>query len=106
MRRPPPRYAPKIPHQQNTFGILGQTKLVDNSVDTVANQVAALTYQSQVTASTTANATQHAEQQFVHLASQQNMMHENMHQIIAQVNALSFSQSDAGRGRVAGNNFE
>jgi hypothetical protein len=59
-----------------------------------------------VTASTVANATQRAEQQFAHLASQQNMMHENMHQIIAHVNALSFNQSDAGHGRIAGNNFE
>ncbi len=65
-----------------------------------------MTYQSQVTASTTANASQHAEQQFAHLASQQNMMHENMHQIIAQMNALIFSQSNAGCGRVVGNNFE
>ncbi len=34
------------------------------------------------------------------------MMHKNMHQIIAQVNAHSFSQSNAGRGRVVGNNVE
>jgi hypothetical protein len=68
--------------------------------------VAALTYQSQMTASSTANARQRAKQQFAHLASQQNMMHKNMHQIIAQVNALSFNQSDAGCGHVAGTNFE
>jgi hypothetical protein len=59
-----------------------------------------------MTPSTAANASQRAEQQFAHLISQQNLMHENMHQIIAQVNALSFNQSDARRGRVAGNNFE
>jgi hypothetical protein len=93
-------------HQQNTFGILGQNKLDDNSVETVATQVAALTYQSQMTTSTTTNASQRAEQQFAHLASQQNMMHKNMHQIIAQVNALSFNQSNAGCGHVAGTNFE
>jgi hypothetical protein len=29
-------------------------------------------------------------------------MHENMHQIIAQVNTLSFNQSNAGRGRFGG----
>jgi hypothetical protein len=39
-------YASAMPHQQNAFRILGQTKL-DN--------VAALTYQSQMTASTAAN---------------------------------------------------
>jgi hypothetical protein len=44
---------------------------------------------------------QWAEQQFAHLAPQQNRMHENMHQTITQVNALSFNQSDAGRGRLA-----
>ncbi len=78
----------------------------DESVDTVATQVPALTYQSQMTPSTAANASQHAEQQFAHLASRQNMMHKNMHQIIAQVNALSFNQSNVGRGRVADNNFK
>ncbi len=99
-------YAPAMPHQQNAFGILGQTESDDNSVDTVATQVVALTYQSQMTATTAANSSQCAEQQFAHLASQQNMMYKNMHQIIAQVNALSFTQSDAGCGRFAGNNFE
>jgi hypothetical protein len=53
-----------------------------------------------------ANANQRTEQQFALLAPQQNMMHKNMHQIIAQVNALSFNQSDARCGSVAGNNFE
>jgi hypothetical protein len=59
-----------------------------------------------MTASSTANASQCVEQQFAHLTSQQKMMHKNMHQIIAQVNALSFNQSNAGCGRVASNNFE
>jgi hypothetical protein len=99
-------YAPTMPHQQNTFGILGQNESDNNSAETVATQVAALTYQSQMTASSMANASQCAEQQFAHLASQQNMMHKNMHQIIAQVNALSFNQSNAGHGRIAGNNFK
>jgi hypothetical protein len=44
--------------------------------------VAALTYQSQLTASTAANLIERAEQQFAHLASQQNFVHENMHQVI------------------------
>jgi hypothetical protein len=95
-----------MPHQQNAFGMLGQNNLDDDSVETVATQVAALTYQSQMTVSTMAYASQHAEQQFAHLASQQNMMHENMHQIIAQVNALSFNQSNARRGRIVGTNFK
>ncbi len=36
-------YAPAMPHQQNAFGILGQNKSDNNSVETVATQVAALT---------------------------------------------------------------
>jgi hypothetical protein len=99
-------YTPAMPHQQNTFRILGQNESDDNLVETVATQVAALTYQSQITASSMANASQCAGQQFAHLASQQNLMHKNMHQIIAQVNALSLNQSNVGRGRVAGTNFE
>jgi hypothetical protein len=75
--------------------------LDNKTTDTVATQVAALTYQSQLTASTAANLIQRtAEQQFGHLATQKNLMHENMHQIIAQINALSFNQSNAGQGRL------
>jgi hypothetical protein len=59
-----------------------------------------------MTTSTAANAGQHAEQQFAHLASHQNMMHEIMHHIIAQMNVLSFNQSNIEPGHVVGNNFE
>jgi hypothetical protein len=95
-------YAPAMLHQQNTFGMLGQTMVNsdDQSADTVATQVTALTCQSQLTASTVADSIQRAEQQFTHLALQKNLMHENMHQIIAQVNALSFNQSNSGWGRL------
>jgi hypothetical protein len=65
-------YAPALPHQQNAFGMLGPT-CVDpdkESIDTVTTQVAALTYQSQLTTLTAASLSQHAEQQFTHLASQ------------------------------------
>jgi hypothetical protein len=81
-------YVPLLPHQQNAFGMLGAT-CVDSdkkSNNTVAMQVAALTYQSQssaLTALTAANSSQHVEQQFAHLASQESLMHENMHQVIA-----------------------
>jgi hypothetical protein len=95
-------YAPAMPHQKNAFGILGETMANsdDEYADTVATQVAALTYQSELTALMAANSLQQAEQQLVHLASQKNLMHENMHQITAQVNA-SFNQRDAGRRRLA-----
>ncbi len=99
-------YASAMPHQQNAFGILRETTAnSDNeSADTDATQVAASTYQSQLTASTVVNLIQGAEQQFAHLASQQNLMHKNMHQIIAQVNTLSFNQSNAGQERLGSYN--
>jgi hypothetical protein len=70
----------------------------NDSVETVATQVAALTYQSQLTALTAADNSQCQELQLAHLASQQNMMHENMHQLIAGLNAVAFNMSDEGRG--------
>jgi hypothetical protein len=88
-------YAPTLPYQ-NAFGALEAKDSNDEPNNTVTTQVAALTYQSQCTASTVAISSQQAEQQFAHLASQQNLMHKNMHQIIAQVDALSFNQSDVG----------
>jgi hypothetical protein len=96
-------YALAMPYQQNALGILGKTMadLDDKSVDTVATQVAALRYQSQLTTLMAATLLQWAAQQFVHLASQQNLMHENMPQTILQVNTLSFDQKNAGRGRLA-----
>jgi hypothetical protein len=60
-------------------------------------------YQSQLTALTAANLSQQVEQQFAHLTSQQNLMHKNMHQIIVQVNALSFNHSNVRHGRFTGN---
>jgi hypothetical protein len=53
-------YTPAMPHQQNAFGILGQTSVESNnkSADTVATHVAALTDQSQLTASKAANSIQ------------------------------------------------
>jgi hypothetical protein len=60
--------------------------------------LAALTYQSQLTANTAANTSVYQEQQLAHLAAQQNMMHKNKHQLIAGLNAVTFNQSDEGRG--------
>jgi hypothetical protein len=62
-------HAPAMPHQQNAYGILGQTTVdSDNgSADTVFTQVVALTYHSQLTTSTAANLIQRAEQQFAML---------------------------------------
>ena len=55
-------YAPALPHQQNAFGVLANyADSDDDSVETVATQVAALTYQSQLTALTAANSSHHQE---------------------------------------------
>jgi hypothetical protein len=62
-------YAPTMPHQQNALGILGQNGSDINSFETLATQVVALTYQSQMTASSIASTNQRAEQQIAHLAS-------------------------------------
>jgi hypothetical protein len=92
-------YALALPHQQNPFGALANSADTDdNSVETVATQVAALMYQSLLPALTAANNSQRQEVQLAHLASQQNMMLENMHQLIAGLNAVNFNISDKGRG--------
>jgi hypothetical protein len=93
-------YAPAQLFGQNAFGTLAttndsDTEFVDGSV---ATQMAALTYQSQLTANMAANTTIRQEQQLAHLVAQQEMMHQNMHQLIARMNAVTFNQSDEGRG--------
>jgi hypothetical protein len=72
-------YASVMLHQQNAFGNLGKMKANsdDKSTDMVATQVVALTYQSQVTTSMAATSLQRAEQQFMHLASQQKHASDN-----------------------------
>jgi hypothetical protein len=54
------RYAPAQPYQQNVFSILGKVQSNDEEsiANTVATQVAALTYQSQLMQSTAANTSQ------------------------------------------------
>jgi hypothetical protein len=92
-------YAPALPHQQKAFGALASdANTNDDSVETVATQVVALTYQSQLTALMAAINSQCQEQQLAHLASQQNMMHENMHQLIAGFNVVVFNVSNKGHG--------
>ncbi len=53
-----PGYNPTHLYQQNAFGILGKDN-DDNEANTVATQVAALAYQSQLMQSTAANTSQH-----------------------------------------------
>jgi hypothetical protein len=55
-------YAPTLPFQQNVFVALANNDSDDNSATTVATQMAALTYQSQITATMAANSSQQMDQ--------------------------------------------
>jgi hypothetical protein len=55
-------YAPALPFQQNAFRALAGKDSDKDSADTVATQMAALTYQSQLTATTAANSSQQMDQ--------------------------------------------
>jgi hypothetical protein len=91
--------APAMPFQQNAFGILEDNNSNDESIAArVAMQVAALTHQSQLTSSTIANTSQRHDQQMAHIASQQDLMHQNIHQIIVALNAVTFNASNEGHG--------
>ena len=91
-------YAPALPYQQNAFGALVENEDDKDSTETVATQMAALTYQSQLTATTAANSSKQMNQYIQSLANQQDLLHQNQHQMMEQMAALSFNQSDAGRG--------
>jgi hypothetical protein len=93
-------YAPAQPYLQNAFGILSKAES-DNEesiANTVATQVAALTYQSQCTQSTAANTSQCHDMQLAQLAANQEAHLATMHQLIDSLNAVVFNISDAGRG--------
>jgi hypothetical protein len=71
-------YAPALPFQhQNAFGALAANDLGDDSAETVATQMAALTYQSPLTATTAANLSQQMGQYLQTLAHQQDQLHQN-----------------------------
>ncbi len=60
--------------------------------------MAAVTLQSQLTATTAANSSQRHEQGMQALAQQNQLLHANQHQILEQLAALSFNASDVGQG--------
>jgi hypothetical protein len=92
-------YAPAMPFQQNAFSPLAENNSDDESIAaSIPTQVPALTHQSQITSSTVANTSQCHDQQMAHIASQQDLMHQNMHQIIAALNAITFNANNKGRG--------
>jgi hypothetical protein len=94
-------FVPAQPFQQNMFGILGKE---DNEEDNIsianklATQVVALTYQSQLTQSTTANTSQRQEQQMAQIAAVQGAMYKTLDHSIAGMNALAFNVSGTGCG--------
>ena len=92
-------YAPALPFQHNAFGALaGNNSDEDDSTETVATQMVALTYQSQLTATTAANSSQKMGQYIQTQAHQQDLLHQNQHQMMEQMVALSFNQCNAGCG--------
>jgi hypothetical protein len=98
-------YAPAMPFQQNVFSTLEDNNSSDKSIATsIAMQVVALTHQSQPTSLTVTSTSQRHNKQMAHIASQQDLMHQNMHQIIAALNAVMFNVSNKGRsiGHYAG----
>ncbi len=83
-------YAPALPYQ-NAFGALAPEDDDDEDgeeliAESVSNHLAALTYQSQMTATTAATTTQRNSQQLANIEANQ------------QANAVTFNASDAGRG--------
>ncbi len=91
-------YAPALPFQQNAFGALAKDDSDNDSAATVVTQMVALNYQSQITANMATNFSQQMDQYVQTLAHQQEQLHQNQHQIIEQLAALSFNQSVAGQG--------
>jgi hypothetical protein len=75
-------YAPALPFQQNAFNALAANDSDDDTAKTGTTQMAALTYQSHLTAATAANASLQA------LAQQQEQLHQTQHQIIKQLAVL------------------
>jgi hypothetical protein len=91
-------YAPA--YHQNAFGILGTNNSDDKEslANTVATQVAALTYQSQLIQTTAATTGQRQEMQLAQLAAAQEAQYATMHQLIEGLNAVAFNVRNAGRG--------
>jgi hypothetical protein len=88
-------YAPA--YHQNAFGVLGtnDSNNEESLANTVATQVAALTYQSQLTQTTAATTGQRQEMQLAQLAPAQEAQHATMHQLIEGLNAVAFNVSNA-----------
>ena len=86
-------YAPAF---NNAFGALEEASDGDSVATAVASQVAALTYQSQLTASTAANQSQRQDQQFAQLAAVQDATNQTLNQIIDSLSAVALNVNDSG----------
>jgi hypothetical protein len=73
-------YAPALPFQQNAFNALATEDSDEDTANTVPTQMAALTYQSQLTAATAANTPQRMDQYVQTLAQQQEQLQQLQHQ--------------------------
>ena len=71
-------YAPALPFQHNAFNALAADDSDEDTANTTATQMAALTYQSQLTAATAANASERMDQ-YVHTLAQYNKNNYNKH---------------------------
>jgi hypothetical protein len=89
-------YAPALPFQQNAFNALATNNSDKDTADTVPTQMAALTYQSQLTAATTANVSQRMDHVQM-LAQQQEQLQQTQHQIMEQLAALTLNHGEGGR---------
>ena len=94
--------APALPYQNAFSALAAEDDEDEDSEESIAesvfNHLAALTRQSQMTVSTAATTTQRNSQQLVNIEANQQAMHSTLHQIIVQLNAVTFNASDAGRG--------
>jgi hypothetical protein len=97
-------YAPALLFQINAFGALAAYEDDDKEsiVEGMVDQVAALMYQSQLKASTAATTNYCIAQQLASIEASQQATHNTIHQIIAQLNVVTFNASNTGRGQFGG----
>jgi hypothetical protein len=84
-------YALALPFQHNAFNALAADDSDKDTADTTAKQMAALTYQSQLTAATAANASERMDQYVHTLAQQQEHLHQTQHQLMVQLAGLTLN---------------
>ncbi len=92
-------YAPALPFQHNAFNALAADNSDEDTADSMATQMAALTYQSQLTVATAANASERMDQYVHTLAQQQEQLQQTQHQLMVQLAALTLNH---GKGQGVG----